>query len=82
MATGGHVCFPILGSSASGKTLIWEVVNKRGQRLGTVRWFAQWRKYTFSPKAGATFDAGCLEVIRAFLDTRTREHRELVRRPL
>jgi hypothetical protein len=46
--------------------------------LGVVSWFASWRKYTFSPIAGTTFDQGCLAEIADFLQTETQCHKAKV----
>lgn len=51
----------------SGKTHIWEVINKgSGRQLGTVRWYAQWRQYVFVPQRSCVFSVGCLEEIAGF----------------
>lgn len=58
------------GTSKSGLTDIWDVVNPfRGNlKTGEVRWHGAFRKYCFYPNDGFLFDAGCLKMIAAFLD--------------
>lgn len=62
--------------SASGKTKTWSVSSTfNGSYLGTVRWYAPWRKYCFFPKGGDTvFDQGCLAEVCDFLRTETQCH--------
>lgn len=69
--------FREIGKSASGKTKIINIINK-GQDvvLGQIRWFAHWRKYTFSTLADTIFDGACLMEIVAELDRLNREHKE------
>lgn len=69
--------FREIGKSASGKTKIISVVNEAtGSALGQIRWFAHWRKYTFSTLADTIFDGVCLMEIVAELDRLNREHKE------
>lgn len=47
------------------KTIVVEVLNRNsGASLGEIAWYAQWRQYTFSPKAFTTFNDQCLQDIR------------------
>lgn len=49
------------------KTKVWSVVSRSsGAKLGTVKWFARWRQYTFFPEPETTFNAGCLNEIIDF----------------
>jgi hypothetical protein len=60
----------------------WEVVSKDGgEGLGTVEWYCPWRKYIFAPNAdyNLVFEETCLRDIAAFVEARTREHREELR---
>jgi len=63
---------------AKPKTLTWKVVtaNLFAAELGEVGWFARWRQYAFSPKAGTVFNKDCLREIADFCDQRTTEHRK------
>ena len=57
------------------KTKIWDVTTiDRAGLLGQVRWFAQWRKYTFFPAANTLFDFDCLTEIAEFVAKETVEH--------
>ena len=69
-----YLSFQQAGSSPSGKTLKW-VVHNGGVSLGVVSWYASWRRYTFTPCAGTTFDASCLTEISTFLTRATMEHK-------
>ncbi len=66
--------FTYIGMSPSGKTDVWMVYS--GQlALGSVSWYAPWRKYAFHPSASTTWDANCLREIIGFLEDKTREHK-------
>jgi hypothetical protein len=54
-----------IGTSASGLTRLWTVVNIRtGEIVGQIRWYGAWRRYAFYPKIEdvdwIAFDAECL----------------------
>lgn len=52
----------------TGKTYIYEVFSKEGGMiLGEVKWFSNWRKYAFFPKANCLFEEKCLQDIIDFL---------------
>ena len=58
------------------KTQVWRVLQaSNGSRLGTIKWFAQWRQYCFWPEP-AIFNPGCLESIAGKCQGLTRAHRE------
>lgn len=44
--------------------------------LGYVKWFIQWRQYTFWPVGGSVFDKKCLREVAEFCELRTTIHRE------
>lgn len=67
------------GASPSGKTRRWAVMSKGGASLGTVQWYAPWRRYTFDGWSGTTFDANCLREIATFCQTNTEQQRTGVR---
>lgn len=66
--------FDFTGTSDSGKTKRWYIWNDETQ-LGHIRWFGQWRKYTFFPAPNTTFDSSCLDEIKTFLETETEKHK-------
>ena len=73
--------FLIEGTSASGKTAIYTVAPKEGGvALGTVRWYAPWRKYAFFPSPDTLYEQDCLRDIAAFCESETRAHRLRARR--
>lgn len=45
------------------KTPIIFVYNKLNEELGQIRFYPQWRKFVFYPKADTLFDSNCLEDI-------------------
>lgn len=45
------------------KTPIIFVCNKLNEELGQIRFYPQWRKFVFYPKADTLFDSNCLEDI-------------------
>jgi hypothetical protein len=71
-----YIRFDDAGPSTSGKTRLWDVVNKNHQtKLGRVMWYGGWRQYVFVPHDGTEYSAGCLRDIAAFVDLKTKEHR-------
>lgn len=57
-----------VSDSPSGKTHIWEVLNRRGKYvLGLITYRAGWRQYVFLPDAATEYSAGCLDDISAFM---------------
>jgi hypothetical protein len=62
--------------SPSGRTAIFDVQSKTGVHLGDIKWFAPWRRYTFTPIDGNTvFDSACLKEITQFIDKQMEERR-------
>ncbi len=72
--------------SKSGKTRVWTVhpaVDKPGDlphehsgaTLGSVKWYAPWRKYAFFPEPGTLFEPDCLRAVAGFCEGETRSHR-------
>jgi hypothetical protein len=53
--------------SANGRTEVWEAWSKAGVPLGTIKWYAPWRRYAFTPTGQTVFDVDCLDYIRHFL---------------
>lgn len=73
---GTHIEFRMCKPDEKKKTQTWDVLAKRGGvRLGEVKWFARWRKYSFYPTADCVFEETCLGELAEFIKERTREHR-------
>jgi hypothetical protein len=72
---GDSILIVQFGLSENGKTTIWLVNDKDGSRLGSIRWYAPWRKYAFYPTM-AVLEQSCLRDIADFIDARTKEHKE------
>lgn len=51
----------------TGKTEIYEVNSLKGTKLGLIKWFANWRKYTFQPESNTVFDSKCMAEIIEFI---------------
>lgn len=68
--------FREVGTSKSGITKIWEVVNTMGNddSIGIVRWHGPWRKYVYECSA-SFYDWDCLRYIADFVERQTMEHR-------
>lgn len=66
-----------MGLSASGKTHVWYVTNKRnpGDIPGIIRWHGPWRGYVYSCEA-SFYDSKCLKQIAEFLETVNAEHKK------
>ena len=62
--------------STSGLTKSWSVSsNDQSNYLGTIRWYAQWRRYCFFPKSDTVFDQGCLGELANFCRKETQAHK-------
>jgi hypothetical protein len=70
-----YIKFTESGTSPSGKTKRWTVESVAGGPvLGTVRWYAPWRKYTFQTTE-SIFDSTCLQEITDFIESETEKHK-------
>lgn len=57
------------------RTGIFSVETRDGQdRLGTVRWWAPWRKYSFFPDAGTLYEPMCLRDLANYVERLTQDH--------
>ncbi len=75
---GTHIFFQFNGIPEGKKTGIWSVIAKSDNgKLGEVRWFARWRKYSFFPPINylCVFEETCLQEIAEFIKARTTEHK-------
>jgi len=71
-----YLAFIEVGVSQSGKTKIWDMINKNhGDNMGLVHWYGRWRQYTYNID-DLEFSASCLRDIADFLDEKMKEHRE------
>jgi hypothetical protein len=57
------------GNSKSGKTQIYEVVNKDQPDfpIGIIKWNGGWRKYAFYPEPDSYYEEDCLINLADFL---------------
>lgn len=61
----------------------WRVMSKDGTTLGRIKWYAQWRQYTFFPRALTTWNPTCLAEVGNMCALLTVEHkRKLAERRL
>lgn len=70
--------FRELGTSPSGKTKIWDVVNTNNgseDSCGFVRWHGPWRKYVFQSPDDSFFDWDFLRYVGDFIEQQTLQHR-------
>jgi hypothetical protein len=66
----------LIGSSASGKTSIFDVRSKKGgYLLGRIVWYSHWRQYAFSPVGATVYSAGCLRDIADFIKSAMEKRR-------
>jgi hypothetical protein len=56
----------------TGKTKKWSVHGGAGE-LGSISWYASWRRYCFSPDGYTIWDRDCLTEIVAFIDVQMAE---------
>lgn len=61
------------------KTNVYSVINGDGVDLGTVSWWAHWRRYVFYPGPHTMWDAECLREIAKFCTEET-EIRKKIRK--
>jgi len=66
MSDGNHLKFELQPKRKGTRTEIWTVTDQEEYRLGEVRWYAPWRRYTFQPDAETLYDAKCLQRISDF----------------
>ena len=58
------------------KTTVWSCRNNTGgYELGIVKWYPQWRQYSFYPADGMVFNQTCMEDIIHFIN-QLREQRK------
>lgn len=75
MIEGTHILFvPI--DNANRKTLIWQILTKNRDFLGTVKWFGRWRKYCFFPAPDCVFEEVCMREISQFIVDHTKAHKD------
>lgn len=66
------VHFEALPQKAGTKTMIWAVLaTKDNTKLGEIRWFGRWRKYTFQPAPDTVYEEDCLRDIADFCEKMT-----------
>lgn len=73
-----HIVIVERGTSPSGKTRRWLVMNKHDPEphvIGKIEWYARWRKYVFAPEPMTVFEEVCLRELAGFVEERTREQR-------
>lgn len=68
-APSPYIRFDDMGTSPSGKTRIWYVVNTQNvdDVPGIIKWSGAWRKYVYH-SGPAFYDAQCLRTIAEFID--------------
>ncbi len=71
-----YLQFKQWGTSDSGLTKLWTVLGAQDKVLGSIRWYAPWRKYCFycSALQCVVFDVNCLREIADFCEAETRSH--------
>ena len=63
----------------TGKTKQYQIHSKEsGILLGTIKWYAPWRKYSFFPEPLTIFETTCLFDILSFINI-LREERKLLK---
>lgn len=71
--------FEDAGTSSTGKTRVWAVVNtmwpEERDEIGYVSWHGPWRKYVYHSPNDSFYDADCLRLIADFCETKTLEHK-------
>lgn len=62
--------------SYTGRTKLFVIENLDGHRLGEIRWWAPWRRYTFNPNNYTKYDAECLRDITEFINQLMEERKD------
>lgn len=75
MSGGVHLSFELQPKPTGRRTEIWTVVDGGEYRLGEVRWWAAWRRYTFHPDADTLYDPSCLIRIAHFCTEQTQQRK-------
>ena len=78
MSGGVHLTFELQPKPKKRKTEIWTVVAQGEVRLGDVKWYAPWRRYTFHPDAETLYDAECLGALFQFCAKQTHDRKQTV----
>lgn len=61
--------FYILKKTIEGrKTSIYHIINNMRISIGSIKWFAPWRKYCFYPSTSTVWDNKCLQQILNLLN--------------
>ena len=76
MSGGIHLTFELQPKPEKRKTEIWTVVAQGEIRLGDVRWYAPWRRYTFNPDAETLYDPECLRRLATFCEGQTKQRKK------
>lgn len=66
------------GSTPSGLTKIWHVINTTrpdDEYIGYVSWSGAWRKYVYHSPNDSYYDWECLRLIANFIEEKTAEHK-------
>ena len=65
------------------KLPIYTVKNKQSNcKLGTIKFYGAWRKFVFEPVENVIFDASCLNDIITFLNNKTTDWRNSLKKEL
>lgn len=68
--------FELMGTSKSGLTNVWRVVNTNfDEEIGQVYWHGAWRKYVYFTPLDSIYDWECMRLIADFIEKVTLEHR-------
>lgn len=73
--TSDYLAFKQDEDVSKRKTLVWNVSTKAADvPLGTVKWFARWRRYCYFPDFHVVLEKDCLRDLAQFVEDRTREY--------
>jgi len=60
----------------NNKTKTYNVLSIFGVKLGVIKWFTNWRKYTFFPDENTVYDTNYIMEIKLFIDKLMDEHND------
>lgn len=77
---GDWIEFVYYRDSPSGKTKIWWVMTKGDNviKLGVIKYYSHWRKYSFFPEPRTVFEQDCLRNIAQFCEYQTTSHKKAI----
>jgi hypothetical protein len=75
-AKGTYLVFYNSGPRKGQKTNVYDVYAGTSVKLGLIKWYAPWRKYSYFPNLNTVYEQVCLREIAEFCEIETRKRKE------